>query len=127
MKTVMQEQDSRPGGLPLRVREALGELAGAAQEGLLALSVGVGLGVLAELLEEEVVLVRLVGWLGGRLAIGRLVGGARGGARHVEIQLAVRDRAAHVAAWRRGGHRHAEQTRRAEECIHSEVTGCRRC
>ena len=48
MKTVMQEQDSRPGGLPLRVREALGELAGAAQEGLLALSVGVGLGVLSE-------------------------------------------------------------------------------
>ena len=34
--------------------EALGELAGAAKEGLLALSVGVGLGVLAELMEEEV-------------------------------------------------------------------------
>jgi len=41
--------------LPLRVQEALGELVGAAREGLLALSVGVGLGVLAELLEEEVV------------------------------------------------------------------------
>ncbi len=40
--------------LPLRVQEALGELVGAAKEGLLALSVGVGLGVLAELLEEEV-------------------------------------------------------------------------
>jgi transposase-like protein len=40
--------------LPLRVREALGELVGAAREGLLALSVGVGLGVLAELMEEEV-------------------------------------------------------------------------
>jgi transposase-like protein len=40
--------------LPLRVREALGELVGAAKEGLLALSVGVGLGVLAELMEEEV-------------------------------------------------------------------------
>jgi hypothetical protein len=53
MKTVMQEQDSRPGGLPLRVREALGELAGAAQEGLLALSVGVGLGVLSEMMEAE--------------------------------------------------------------------------
>src|SRR5438034_2708371 len=40
--------------LPPRVQEALGELVGAAKEGLLALSVGVGLGVLAELLEEEV-------------------------------------------------------------------------
>jgi putative transposase len=40
-------------GLPVRVQEALGELVGAAQEGLLALSVGVGLGVMAELLEEE--------------------------------------------------------------------------
>lgn len=37
-----------------RVLEALGELAGAAREGLMALSVGVGLGVLAELMEEEV-------------------------------------------------------------------------
>ena len=41
--------------LPARVQEALGQLVGAAKEGLLALSVGVGLGVLAELLEEEVV------------------------------------------------------------------------
>jgi hypothetical protein len=40
--------------LPERVQEALGELAGAAKEGLLALSVGVGLGVLAELMDEEV-------------------------------------------------------------------------
>ena len=40
--------------LPARVQEALGALVGAAQEGLLALSVGVGLGVLSELLEEEV-------------------------------------------------------------------------
>ena len=40
--------------LPPRVQEALGELVGVAQEGLLALSVGVGLGVLAELTEEEV-------------------------------------------------------------------------
>ena len=40
--------------LPARVQEALGELVGAAKEGLLALSVGVGLGVLAELMEEEV-------------------------------------------------------------------------
>src|SRR3954452_25608097 len=40
--------------LPERVREALGDLAGAAKEGLLALSVGVGLGVLHELMEAEV-------------------------------------------------------------------------
>ena len=42
------------GELPARVQEALGELVTAAREGLLALSVGVGLGVLAELMEEEV-------------------------------------------------------------------------
>ncbi len=41
--------------LPESVQAALGELVGAAQEGLLALSVGVGLGVLVELMEEEVV------------------------------------------------------------------------
>jgi hypothetical protein len=41
--------------LPERVQEALGQLVGSAKEGLLALNVGVGLGVLAELLEEEVV------------------------------------------------------------------------
>ncbi len=41
--------------LPPRVQEALGQLVGSAKEGLLALSVGVGLGVLAELFEEEVV------------------------------------------------------------------------
>jgi putative transposase len=41
--------------LPERVQEALGQLVGAAREGMLALSVGVGLGVLAELMEEEVV------------------------------------------------------------------------
>jgi len=41
-------------GLPPSVLEALGELAGAAKEGLLALSVGVGLGVLHELMEAEV-------------------------------------------------------------------------
>jgi hypothetical protein len=39
--------------LPARIQEALGQLVGAAKEGLLALSVGVGLGVLSELLEEE--------------------------------------------------------------------------
>ncbi len=36
------------------MHEALGELAGAAKEGLLALSVGVGLGVLHELMAAEV-------------------------------------------------------------------------
>ncbi len=40
--------------LPERVQEALGQLVGVAREGLLALSVGVGLGVLAELMEAEV-------------------------------------------------------------------------
>ena len=40
--------------LPERVQEALGQLIGAAREGLLALSVEVGLGVLRELLEAEV-------------------------------------------------------------------------
>jgi putative transposase len=40
--------------LPERVQEALGQLVGAAREGLLALSVEVGLTVLSELLEEEV-------------------------------------------------------------------------
>ena len=40
--------------LPAGVLEALGDLVSAAKEGLLALSVGVGLGVLAELMEEEV-------------------------------------------------------------------------
>jgi hypothetical protein len=40
--------------LPEDVQEALGQLLGAAKEGLLALSVEVGLGVLRELLEEDV-------------------------------------------------------------------------
>jgi transposase-like protein len=40
--------------LPAQVQEALGELVGAAREGLLALSVGVGLGVVHELMEAEV-------------------------------------------------------------------------
>ncbi len=54
MKTVEQEQDARPGhALPPGVQEALGELAGAAKDGLLALSVGVGLGVLSEMMEAE--------------------------------------------------------------------------
>ncbi|MGH3991518.1 MAG: IS256 family transposase [Pseudonocardiaceae bacterium] len=40
--------------LPPEIQEALGELVGAAREGLLALSVGVGLSVVHELLELEV-------------------------------------------------------------------------
>jgi len=40
--------------LPPQLQEALGELVGAAREGLLALSVGVGLGVVHELMELEV-------------------------------------------------------------------------
>jgi transposase-like protein len=40
--------------LPARIQEALGELVGAAREGLLALSVGVGLSVVHELMELEI-------------------------------------------------------------------------
>ena len=40
--------------LPPQIQETLGELVGAAREGLLALSVGVGLGVVHELMEAEV-------------------------------------------------------------------------
>ena len=59
MGTVDHEADEVVGEgrferLPRRVQDALGELAGAAKEGLLALSVGVGLGVLHELMEAEV-------------------------------------------------------------------------
>lgn len=41
--------------LPAEIQEALGELVGAAREGLLALSVGVGLRVVHQLMEAEVV------------------------------------------------------------------------
>jgi transposase-like protein len=59
MRTVVHDADVEVGEgrierLPQRVQVALGELAGAAREGLLALGVGVGLGVLHELLEAEV-------------------------------------------------------------------------
>jgi len=55
MKTVVQEQvASEELALPPGVQEALGELVNAAKDGLLALSVGVGLGVLAETMEAEV-------------------------------------------------------------------------
>jgi transposase-like protein len=48
------EATTEEGVLPARVQEALGQLVGAAKQGLLALSVGVGLGVLEELMAEEV-------------------------------------------------------------------------
>ena len=59
MQTVSRRQvepgiESIEEPLPPRVQEALGQLVGAAKEGLLALSVGVGLGVLEELMAEEV-------------------------------------------------------------------------
>jgi transposase-like protein len=50
----LAQASSEEAVLPERVQEALGQLVGAAKEGLLALSVGVGLGVLAELMEDEV-------------------------------------------------------------------------
>ena len=53
MRTVEQDQDTRELGFPPRVQEALGELVSAARDGLLALSVGVGLGVLAEMMQAE--------------------------------------------------------------------------
>ena len=40
--------------LPAEIQEALGELVGAAREGLLALSVGLGLTVVHQLMEREV-------------------------------------------------------------------------
>ncbi|MGN6170978.1 MAG: IS256 family transposase [Solirubrobacteraceae bacterium] len=54
MKTVVQEQDAGELGLPASVQEALGELVADAREGLLALCVGVGLGVMHELMELEI-------------------------------------------------------------------------
>jgi transposase-like protein len=55
MRTVVHEQvASAELALPPSVQEAFGELVNAAKDGLLALSVGVGLGVLAEMMETEV-------------------------------------------------------------------------
>jgi putative transposase len=72
-----------------RVREALGELVGAAEEGLFALSVEVGLGVLRELLEEEV--EQIVGpkrWNRDRTAVrhGREDGEVTLGGRRVAVK-----------------------------------------
>jgi putative transposase len=56
MKKVHAGEDAptQAPALPERVQAALGELVGAAREGLLALSVGIGLGVMHELMAEEV-------------------------------------------------------------------------
>lgn len=64
MKNVDQGADARELALPPAVQEALGELVNAAKDGLLALSVGVGLGVLGTLMEEEV--AEVVGPKGAR-------------------------------------------------------------
>ena len=91
MKTVSREQvGTSELALPPRVQEALGQLVGSAKEGLLALSVGVGLGVLAELLEEEV--VEVVGVKGrhdpGRVAVrhGHEAGEVTLGGRRVQVE-----------------------------------------
>lgn len=54
MQRTGREAINDEGVLPERVQEALGQLVGAARQGLLALSVEVGLGVLGELLEADV-------------------------------------------------------------------------
>ncbi len=51
---VVTASEAAGSSLPPQIQEALGELVGAAREGLLALSVGVGLGVVHELMELEV-------------------------------------------------------------------------
>jgi transposase-like protein len=51
---VVMAREASESPLPPQIQEALGELVGAAREGLLALSVGVGLGVVHELMEREV-------------------------------------------------------------------------
>ncbi|MGH3000439.1 MAG: IS256 family transposase [Gaiellaceae bacterium] len=52
--TVVTTAAAAERALPPQIQEALGELVGAAREGLLALSVGVGLSVVHELMELEV-------------------------------------------------------------------------
>ncbi len=51
---VVTSMEATESPLPPQIQQALGELVGAAKEGLLALSVGVGLGVVHELMELEV-------------------------------------------------------------------------
>ena len=92
--------------LPERVQEALGQLVGSAKEGLLALSVGVGLGVLAELLEEEV--VEVVGAKGkhdpDRVAVrhGHESGEVTLGGRRVAVERPRVRSADGSARWRQG-------------------------
>ena len=84
------EAISDEGVLPECVQEALGQLVGAARDGLLALSVEVGLGVLRELLEAEV--EELVGpkgrWNRDRTAVrhGREDGELTLGGRRVQVR-----------------------------------------
>jgi hypothetical protein len=81
---------SDEGVLPERVQEALGEMVGAAREGLLALSVSLGLGVLSKLLEEEV--DEIVGskgkWIRDRTAVrhGHEDGEVTLGGRRVQVK-----------------------------------------
>ncbi|MCA1699582.1 MAG: hypothetical protein LC790_12065 [Actinobacteria bacterium] len=51
---VVRTLEASESPLPPQIQEALGELVGVARQGLLALSVGVGLGVVHELMELEV-------------------------------------------------------------------------
>jgi putative transposase len=51
---VVSSVEASESPLPARIQDALGELVGAAREGLLALSVGVGLSVVHELMDLEV-------------------------------------------------------------------------
>ena len=86
--------------LPERVQEALGEFVGTSKEGLLALSVGLGLGVLTELMDEEV--DDVVGpkgeWNADRTAVRHgheagevTLGGRRVEVRHQRVRTAERD------------------------------------
>jgi putative transposase len=94
--------------LPAKIQEALGELVGAAREGLLALSVGVGLGVVHELLELEV--DEVVGPKGkhnadrgavrhGHEAGSMTLGGRRVGVRRPRMRTADGDHELSVAAY----------------------------
>jgi putative transposase len=96
--TTLQASESP---LPPRIQEALGELVGAAREGLLALSVGVGLGVVHELMELEV--DEVVGVKGkhdpGRVAVrhgheggSMTLGGRRVGVRRPRMRTADGER-----------------------------------
>src|SRR3954469_10837335 len=104
---VVTTSEASEGPLAPPVQEALGELVGAAREGLLALSVGVGLGVVHELLELEV--DEVVGPKGkhnaDRGAVGHgheagsmTLGGRRVGVRRPRMRTADGDHELSVAA-----------------------------